>query len=181
MRDDAELRPWFEHAVGLVPELEIVDAHMHVGENDPDGFKATAPQILHALELAGARGVVFPFQEPDGYREANDRVIADAAASEGRLVAFCRLDPNTGDAAAVAAVLRLVPPGQVLFASDCPYGTPLQHALFVVRCALQAGLSDEQARGVMGAQASRLVNGEEPLDLGPALAARERPADILLQ
>src|SRR5438552_10379032 len=75
---------------------------MHVGENDPDGFKATSPQILHALELAGARGVVFPFQEPDGYREANDGVIADAAASNGRLVAFCRLDPNTGDAVAEA-------------------------------------------------------------------------------
>src|SRR5437899_137990 len=98
VRDDAELRPWFEHAVGLLPGVDIFDVHLHIGENDPDGFKATAPQIVHALELAGARGVVFPFHEPDGYSEANDRVIADAAASGGRLAAFCRVDPNAGDA-----------------------------------------------------------------------------------
>jgi len=74
VRDDAELRPWFDHAMTLVPDLRLYDAHLHVGENDPDGFKATTPQIVHALELADARGVVFPFQEPGGYREPNDRV-----------------------------------------------------------------------------------------------------------
>ena len=58
MRDDAELQPWFDHAKGLVPGVEIFDAHMHVGVNDPDGFKATPPQILHALELAGASAFV---------------------------------------------------------------------------------------------------------------------------
>jgi hypothetical protein len=284
VRDDAELRPWFEHAVGLVDGVSIFDAHMHIGENDPDGFKATSPQILHALELAGARGVVFPFHEPDGYGPANDAVIADAAASDGRIVAFCRVDPNAGDAvheaqrcldagargiklhpraegfsldepevrrvfevaderrlpvlihagrgipalgrhaaelaeelpgarvilahcgisdlswiwrvaqrlpnlyfdtswwspADVVSVLRLVPPGQVLFASDCPYGTPLQHSLFVIRCALQAGLSHDQILAVMGAQTERLVSGEEPLDAGSALADRSVHADVLM-
>ena len=285
MRDDAELQPWFEHALSLVPGVSIFDAHMHVGVNDPDGFKATAPQIIHALELAGGRGVVFPFQEPDGYRAANDHVIEQAAASDGRLVAFCRVDPNAEDAlheaeraldsgargvklhpraegfsldepevrrvfeiaherrlpvlihagrgipalgrhalelaeslpgaqvilahcgisdlswiwrdaqrlpnlyfdtswwsaADVLAVCGLVPPGQVLFASDAPYGTPLQHALFVIRCALTAGMSPEQVRGVMGGQIERLVSGQEPLDLGPALDMRGRPVDVLLQ
>ena len=84
MRDDAELQPWFDHALGLVTDVEIYDAHMHIGVNDPDGFKATAPQILHALELADARGVAFPFHEPDGYREANDHVIAASTESGGR-------------------------------------------------------------------------------------------------
>jgi predicted TIM-barrel fold metal-dependent hydrolase len=284
VRDDAELQPWFDHAMGLVPGVEIFDAHMHIGVNDPDGFKATAPQILHALELADARGVVFPFQEPDGYREANDHVIAAAAESGGRLVAFCRVDPNAADAVGEAAraldagargiklhpraegfsldeaevrrvfelaherrvpvlihagrgipalgvhsvelarslpgaqvilahcgisdlawiwrdarelpnlyfdtswwaaadvmvLCCLVPPGQILFASDTPYGTPAQHAMFVVRCALEAGLSAEQIRGVMGGQIARLVERQEPLDLGPALDRRERPQDLLL-
>jgi len=284
VRDDAELRPWFEHAVGLLPGVDIFDVHLHIGENDPDGFKATAPQVLHALELAGARGVVFPFHEPDGYSEANDRVIADAAASGGRLAAFCRVDPNAGDAvheaeraldagargiklhprsegfsldepevhrvfelanerrvpvlihagrgipalgrnaaelaealpgarvilahcgisdlswiwrsaqrlenlyfdtswwspADVLTLCRLVPPGQVLFASDCPYGTPLQHAIFVLRCALQAGLSEEQTRALMGGQTERLVGGGEPLDLGPAPGGRELHTDVLM-
>src|SRR3954447_8156241 len=285
VRDDAELQPWFDHAKELVPGVEIFDAHMHVGVNDPDGFKATPPQILHALELAGARGVVFPFHEPDGYREANDNVIAAASESEGRLVAFCRVDPNAGDAVGEAAraldagargiklhpraegfsldepevrrvfevaherrvpglihagrgipalgihtvelarslpgaqvilahcgisdlawiwrsarelpnlyfdtswwaaadvmvLCCLVPPGQILFASDAPYGTPLQHAMFVLRCGLQAGLSDEQMRGIMGGQITRLVEGHEPLDLGRALDLRERRQDLLLQ
>ena len=32
--------------------------------------------------------------EPDGYPAANDMVAAEAAASDGRLFAFCRLDPH---------------------------------------------------------------------------------------
>src|SRR3954470_12168262 len=258
---------------------------MHVGQNDPDGFKATTPQIVHALELAGAHGVIFPFHEPDGYAEANAQVIADAAASEGRVVAFCRLDPGHEDAVAeakrsldagargiklhpraegfaldepevrrvfevaherrvpvlihagrgipalgrhtvelarslpgarvilahcgisdlawiwrearelpnlyfdtswwaaadVMVLCCMVPPGQILFASDAPYGTPAQHAMFVLRCALQAGLSHEQILGVMGGQIERLGEGQDPLDLGPALDVRERRTDLLLQ
>jgi predicted TIM-barrel fold metal-dependent hydrolase len=285
VRDDAELRPWFDRAVRLVPGVEIFDAHMHVGQNDPDGFTATAAETLEALDLAGSRGVIFPFHEPGGYREANQAVIADAAASGGRLACFCRLDPRHDDAVAeaercldagasgiklhpraenfglhdpdvravfavanerqvpviihagrgipalgrhtverceefpgarvilahcgisdlswiwrdarrlpnlyfdtswwspadVMALCALVPPGQILFASDAPYGTPLQHALFVIRCAFQMGLSAEQVRGVMGGQLVRLLAREEPLDLGPALGQREVGVDILLQ
>ena len=32
--------------------------------------------------------------EPAGYPPANDRVLEAAAASDGRLVAFCRVDPH---------------------------------------------------------------------------------------
>src|SRR3954469_5727139 len=285
VRDDAELQPWFDHAMSLVPGVEIFDAHMHIGVNDPDGFKATAPQIVHALELAAARGVVFPFQEPDGYREANDHVIAAAAESGGRLYAFCRVDPNAGNAVAeaercldagargiklhpraegfsldepevrrifevaherrvpvlihagrgipalgqntvelaralpgarvilahcgisdlgwiwrsaqelpnlyfdtswwaapdVMTLCGLVSPGQILFASDAPYGTTLAHSLFVIRCALALGLSQEQLRGLMGGQLERLVEGQEPLELGPALGTRSVAVDLLLQ
>jgi uncharacterized protein len=284
VRDDEQLRPWFEHAVAQVPGVEVYDAHTHVGQSDPDGFKARTDEIVAALELADARGIVFPFNEPDGYPPANDKVIADAAESGGRVVAFCRVDPTTGSAAAeatrcldagavgiklhpraegftmddpevrrvfelaharrvpvlihagrgipalgrhtaelatafpgahvilahcgisdlswlwrvaratpnlyfdtswwspadVMALCTLVPPGQVLFASDAPYGTPLQQGLFVIRCALHAGLSRDQIRGVMGGQTARLVAGEEPLNLGPALDRRELPADVLL-
>src|SRR5207248_1514458 len=60
------------------------------------------PQLLEALGLAGARAVVFPFHEPDGYREANERLLDDAAGSGGRLVVFCRLDPRHEDAVAEA-------------------------------------------------------------------------------
>jgi uncharacterized protein len=45
---------------------------------------------------------VFTMHEPDGYPVANDRVLAEAAESGGRLVPFCRLDPHAGDAAGEA-------------------------------------------------------------------------------
>ena len=60
--------------------LELFDAHTHIGANDPDGVRQTAGELIAALERAGARGVVFPMHEPDGYPPANDRVLEAAAA-----------------------------------------------------------------------------------------------------
>ena len=70
------------------------------------------------------------------------------------------------------AVFAYVPPGQVLWASDSPYGTPVQHAILVLRCALQAGLSAEQVLEVAGGQTRRLLAGEAPRDLGAAPGVR---------
>src|SRR5207253_10329869 len=67
--------------------------------NVPDGFSCSVEQLIEGLEMASARAVVFTMQEPDGYPEANDRVIEEAAASDGRLVPFCRLDPADDPAA----------------------------------------------------------------------------------
>ena len=83
------------HASRLPPGTEWFDAHTHTGFNDPDGFKASAEQIVAGLDTAGhARALVFSTQEPDGYRAANDRVTAEARASGGRLLALSRLDPR---------------------------------------------------------------------------------------
>jgi uncharacterized protein len=268
---DALIRPWLERLREEVPGLEPVDVHTHIGENDPDGFRCTSEQLIEALELAGARGVVFPMHEPEGYPAANDRVLAEAEASGGRLTAFCRLDPNAEpareaerclDAGAaglklhpraeeftldhpalievfalagerrvpiichagrgipalgrhaldlcgrfpnarlilahagicdlawiwreapehpnlffdtawwlpgdLVALFALVPPGQVLFGSDAPYGTPAFSLTMALRYALQAGLTAEQVRVFAGDQTRRLLAGEEPADLGPA-------------
>src|SRR6266540_541320 len=67
----------------------------------------------------------------------------------------------------VQALFALVPPGQILMASDAPYGTPVWAAVMTTRNALQSGLDADQARAVAGGQALRIVDGEEPLDLGP--------------
>ncbi len=74
-----------------------------------------------------------------------------------------------------------MPPGQVLYGSDAPYGTPVQAAILTLRCALQSGLGTDQVRGVMGQQAERLVAGESPLDLGPPPAPRRLESDLLLE
>ena len=92
MYADELLMPWVE----ALPSFDYFDAHTHTGENDPDGFGVSAEQLLDALALVNARAVVFTMHEPDGYTEANDRVIAEAEASDGRLVPFCRVDPNAG-------------------------------------------------------------------------------------
>jgi uncharacterized protein len=89
-------------------------------------------------------------------------------------------DTSWWSAADLLALLSLVPPGQVLYASDAPYGTPLQAAIVTARCALQVGVSREQLAGVMGGQMSRLLTGQDPLDLGPAPGAHRLATDLLL-
>ena len=94
------LRPWTEVVFDQVPGLELFDAHTHIGQNDPDGMRQSADELLGILRQARARGAfVFPMHEPDGYPPANDAVLEAARAAEGLLIPFCRVDP---DAHAVA-------------------------------------------------------------------------------
>jgi hypothetical protein len=85
---------------------------------------------------------------------------------------------NTSD---LLALFAFVPPGQILYGSDAPYGTPLHSETMAVRCALQAGLNAEQVRAVVGDQARRLLAGDEPLDLGPAPGPERACGDLLLE
>ncbi len=79
------------------------------------------------------------------------------------------------------ALFTLVPPGQIVFASDAPYGHTLVSALAQLRIALQAGLSADQARLVFAGQSQRIA-AREPLGSGgPAVGERPRPARVLLE
>jgi len=92
---DELMRPWFSAIEAEVGgDLPLFDAHTHIGQNDPDGFRQTPEELIAMLASAGARGVVFPMHEPGGYRAANDAVLAAAAEADGRLVAFCRVNPH---------------------------------------------------------------------------------------
>jgi uncharacterized protein len=280
---DEGLLPWIERFRSEIPGLEPLDAHTHIGFNDPDGYRCSREELVSALERIDARAIVFPMHEPDGYPAANDMMIEAAAASSGRLFAFCRLDPHDSPLAeaeralaagargiklhpraqrftldhpdlqpvfalanerrlpvlchagrgipalgrhAVEACTRhpgmrlilahaaisdlawiwrvapehpnlffdtawwspsdlqtlfaLVPPGQILMASDAPYGTPAWGTAAALRHALQVGLGQEQVRGVLGGQAARLLAGEEPLALGPAPGPGRLSRDPLL-
>jgi uncharacterized protein len=77
-------------------------------------------------------------------------------------------------------LFALVPPGQILWGSDAPYGTPLQSTLLAFRAALQAGVTPEALAVVGGEQMRRLCEGEEPLDLGPAPGREAVSVDLLL-
>jgi predicted TIM-barrel fold metal-dependent hydrolase len=264
---DEIARPWWRALTDQLGEISLFDAHTHIGQNDPDTYTQTPEELLAGLERAGgARAVVFPMAQPEGYREANDFVIAAAADSDGVLTPFCRVNPHDGalaeatraldagargiklhpraegftlaepavadlfalanerrlpilihagrgipalgrdsvelatanpDARVILAhaavsdlawlwreipshpnlfidtswwnpgdmitLFSLVPPGQILWASDSPYGQPFSSAAQHVRYAVEAGLGPEAIRSIAGEQIERLLAGEEAL------------------
>jgi len=78
------------------------------------------------------------------------------------------------------ALFSLVPPGQILFASDAPYGTTAMSAVFELRVALEAGLSGDQIRSIAAGQALRIAAGEPLQSVGPAVGERDRAPHVLL-
>jgi uncharacterized protein len=88
MYADELVWPWWE---ALRPACPLFDIHTHVGTHDPSGFSATFAQLRAALSVVDARAAVFPLTESDGYRAANDAVLAEAG---GLLVPFCRVTPD---------------------------------------------------------------------------------------
>lgn len=94
---DRALGPWWTPLRPLLGGVTPFDAHTHIGANDPDGFKQTPAELLAGLEQIGARAATFPMHEPDGYPAANEAAIAAAEASDGRLVAYCRVNPRVDD------------------------------------------------------------------------------------
>jgi predicted TIM-barrel fold metal-dependent hydrolase len=267
------LKPYLEHELGRFGDIELFDAHTHIGRNDPDGYSAEPADILAAMDAAGQRrALLFAMQEPGGeYRAANDEVLAACAAAGGRLSALARVSPlvagavdeaqraldagavgvklhprsdaftlpdpvvdelaglvgerrgillfhagrgipNLGEAAlelaaahpgvrivlahagisdlgAIAnavgdahnvffdtawwqvsdliALFCEIAPGQILHASDMPYGPGMFAAWADLRLASAVGLGEDAVRSIMGGQLARLVAGEDPLDMGP--------------
>jgi hypothetical protein len=78
------------------------------------------------------------------------------------------------------ALFALVPPGQVLFASDAPYGHTMMSAVTQLRSALQVGLSAEQIRSIACEQSLRIAAGEPLAPAGPRVGERDRASHVLL-
>ena len=122
-RFDELLRRHLEPTGALYPPgLRVWDAHTHLGV-DEDGFTQSAEELLELMRAQGVeRAFTFPLNDPDrhpAYRVPNDRVMAWAAASDGALVPFCRLDMTAGPIAeaercldAGAAGIKLHPRAQ---------------------------------------------------------------------
>jgi predicted TIM-barrel fold metal-dependent hydrolase len=81
----------------LPPDVEIFDAHVHLGR-DIDGSEGRLDELLGMMDDYGAeRAFMFCLDEPDrhpGFRAPNDRTLAYAEESSGRLIPFVRLDLN---------------------------------------------------------------------------------------
>jgi predicted TIM-barrel fold metal-dependent hydrolase len=251
----------------LPPDADIFDAHLHLG-TDIDGMVGDYDQLLGIMDRYGiSRAFMFCLDEPDrhpGFRAANDRTLAFAARSGGRLIPFVRLDldespieeatrcidrgargiklhpraqrftatderldpvfelaserkvpilihggrglppiaaglhrlvdrypdatliiahAGIADLAALAANFaghrrvffdtsvwspvdlldfhRQIPPEQVLYASDYPYGQQPPSLMIAVKTARLAGYDDERLRDLLARTADRLADGDE--------------------
>ena len=252
----------------LLPDgADIFDAHLHLG-TDIDGMVGDYDQLEEIMARYGiSRAFMFCLDEPDrhpGFSAANDRTLAFAERSGGRLIPFVRLDLNETpleearrclDAGArgiklhpraqkftatderlapvfeiaaerrvpilihggrglppIAAGLRAlvdrypeatliiahagiadlaelarcmagrqgvlfdtstwspidlldfyrqIPPEQIVYASDYPYGQQPSSLLIAVKTARYAGYSDEQLRAVLAGTANALADGRD--------------------
>ena len=255
----------------LLPDgAEIFDAHVHLG-HDIDGWSGQYEELERIMDSYGmSRAFMFCMDEPDrepAFRAPNDRTLAFAERSEGRLIPFVRLDMNEGpieeaircldlgargiklhpraqrftlnderlvpvfelaadrrvpilihggrglppigdhlsnlvdrypgaqliiahagiaDLAALAGhfggrrgvffdtsvwspvdlldFFHQVPPEQILYASDYPYGRQPQSLTIALRTAIRAGLDEGQLRGMLAGNANRIAAGKEPLE-----------------
>jgi uncharacterized protein len=260
-RYDAEVRR-------LIPAgADIFDAHLHLG-TDIDGMAGDYDQLEDSMARYGiSRAFVFCLDEPDrhpSFSAANDRTLAFAERSGGRLIPFVRLDldespieearrcldagargiklhpraqkftaadarlapvfeiaaerrvpilihggrglppiaaglralvdrypeatliiahAGIADLAALAGCMagrkgvlfdtstwspidlldfyRLIPPEQVLYASDYPYGQQPNSLLSALKTTRFAGYSDDQVRAMLAGTANALADGRE--------------------
>ena len=95
-RATALMAQWDEELRSELPEEpEIFDAHTHLG-TDIDGMVGIYDDLISGMDKYGiSHAFVFCLDEPDrhpGFRAGNDRTLAFAARSQGRLIPFVRLD-----------------------------------------------------------------------------------------
>ncbi len=249
---------------------DVFDAHTHLG-NDIDGMVGRYEELEALLDRYRiSRCFVFCLDEPDrhpAFRAGNDRTLAFAERSQGRMIPFVRLDLSEEPIAeaerclergargiklhpraqkflldderlapvfAIAAERRvpilihggrglppiadnllrlvdaypeaqliiahagiadlsglaghfagkagvffdtsvwspidllgffhLVPPEQVVYASDYPYGTQPNSLLIALRTARASGFNEEQVLGMLSRNANRIADGAPPLE-----------------
>jgi predicted TIM-barrel fold metal-dependent hydrolase len=92
--------------------------------------------------------------------------IADLGALAGRLAGRKGVffDTSVWSPIDLLDFFHHVPPEQILYASDYPYGRQPQSLLLSIRTAITAGLDERQNRDMLAGNAKRIATGEEPLD-----------------
>src|SRR5947207_10830054 len=118
----------------------------------------------------------------DAYPEAQ-LIIAHAGIADLTGLAGCFagkagvfFDTSVWSAVDLLGFFRLVPPEQILYASDYPYGQQPSSLLISLRTARAAGLTEQQIVEILAGNASRIANGEPPLE-----PSEPQGADVLAQ
>jgi uncharacterized protein len=92
--------------------------------------------------------------------------IADLAGLAGRFAGKPGVffDTSVWSPVDLLSFFHLVAPEQVLYASDYPYARPPSSLLNAIRTAKVGGFDDDQLRGMLFGNASRIASGEPPLE-----------------
>jgi len=85
-------------------------------------------------------------------------------------------DSSVWSAIDLLGLLRLVPPEQIVYASDYPYGGQPGSLLLSFRVARASGFDDRQLRDMFAGNAHRIADGKEPLE-----PSRPQGPDVLEQ
>ena len=154
------------------PEVRALVALAH--ERCAAGPDPRRPRDPGARPARGRARRGVPGRAADPRPRRDLRPVAGSGASPPTTRTCCSTPPG-GCPADLQALFSLVPPGQILFASDAPYGTTAMSAAFQLRSALQVGLSPDQIRSIASEQSLRIAAGEPLEPAGPAVGERERP------
>ena len=153
-----------------------------------DAFGLPHPVVEEVVALAGRHRLAVLFHAGRGIPDLGDSVIhmardhpdarlilAHAGISDLGLlgprvagIPNILFDTSWWHVSDLLTLFATVPPGQILYASDMPYGGPRYASMAMLRCARAAGLRPEHAAAVAGGQVERVLAGEDLLDLGPA-------------
>lgn len=104
--------------------------------------------------------------------------IADLSGLAGHFAgkAGVFFDTSVWSPVDLLSFFHLVPPEQILYASDYPYGMQPQSLLISLRSARSAGLGEEQIVELLAGNANRIADGEPPLE-----PSQPQGADVLAQ
>lgn len=143
------------------------------------------PILIHAgrgIPALGAHVLEFAREFPGARFILAHCAVCDLAWIWERIHEYPNVffDTSWFSAADQLAVYSHIPPGQILFATDIPFGTPQLVVVASLRPALQAGLTPAQLESVMSGQLERIVAREPTLDLGPAVGDGRIRRDPLL-
>jgi predicted TIM-barrel fold metal-dependent hydrolase len=172
-----KLHPRAEQFAMSEPAVEALVALAH---------ERRVPVLVHAgrgIPALGRDTVELAERYPDARLILAHAAVSDIAWLWRLMPAHPNLfiDTSWWNPADFVLLFSLVPPGQILWASDCPYGQPVFSAANHLRYAIASGLGGEAIASIAGGQIERLLASEEPADVGPAPGPPSAPQDPALE
>jgi uncharacterized protein len=152
----------------LAPVFALAaERHVPILIHGGRGLPPIADHLAHLVE-----------EYPDAQLIIAHAGIADLSGLAGHFAckAGVFFDTSVWSPVDLLSLYRLVPPEQIVYASDYPYGLQPQSLLLTLRSARSSGLTEQQIVEILAGNANRIANGETPLE-----PSQPRGADVLAQ